>query len=459
MTTEYVLVVDDEPDIRNLLKEILEDEGYEVSVAANADEARQARRKHKPDLVLLDIWMPDVDGISLLKEWSDEKGGLSAPVIMISGHGTVETAVEATRLGAYDFLEKPLSTAKLLVTMKNALDAYKLQRENVGLRRQVQPVTEPIGKSLVMQRLREQVKRIAQHDTWVLINGESGTGKEVFARYLHASSARREGPFAVVGVASIAGEHSARELFGAETDGKVHFGKLEQANGGTLFLDEVADMDPATQARLLSALQSHSFLRVGGKEPVRLNARVIAATHKNLQEEVRAGRFREDLYYHLNVVPLRIPPLREHSEDVPELLNFYVNLFSTQEGLPYHSFTVAAQNRLRHYSWPGNVRELKNSVQRLLILGAGPEIDLEEVEAALGAQRPTKDLVETHSSFDLPLRSAREQFEKAYLEHQLRQAGGSVGKVAKLAGMERTHLYRKLRALGIDTKHLGNEKS
>jgi two-component system nitrogen regulation response regulator NtrX len=458
MSAEHIVVVDDEPDIRNLLKEILEDEGYEVSAAANGEEARQARRRHRPDLVLLDIWMPDIDGISLLKEWSEEEGGARVPVIMISGHGTIETAVEATRLGAYDFIEKPLSMGKLLVTVKNALESSRLQRENVSLRRQAQPVNEPIGRSLVMQRLREQVKRIAQHDTWVLISGESGSGKEVFARYLHAASVRRDGPFVVVGVASIAGENSARELFGAEGGDKVYFGRLEQANGGTLFLDEVADMDPVTQARLLSVLQSHLFLRVGGKESVRLNARIIAATHRDLEQEVRAGRFREDLYYHLNVVPLRVPPLREHSEDVPELLGYYVNIFATQENLPYRNFSVAAQNRLRHYSWPGNVRELKNLVQRLLILGAGPDIDLDEVDAALGAQRPGKELPETASSFDLPLRAAREQFEKAYLEHQLRQTGGSVGKVAKLAGMERTHLYRKLRALGIDAKHVASDR-
>ena len=458
MSAEHILVVDDEPDIRGLLKEILEDEGFEVGTAASGEEARQARRKHRPDVVLLDIWMPDVDGISLLKEWADEEGGLTMPVIMISGHGTIETAVEATRLGAYDFIEKPLSMGKLLVTVKNALESSRLQRENVNLRRQAHPVTEPIGRSLVMQRLREQIKRIAQHDTWVLVNGESGSGKEVFARYLHAASVRRDGPFVVVGVASIAGEQSARELFGSEDGDKVHFGRLEQANGGTLFLDEVADMDGATQARMLSALQSQSFLRVGGREPVRLNARIIAATHRDLEQEVRGGRFREDLYYHLNVVPLRVPPLREHSEDVPELLAYYVNLFATQENLPYRNFSVAAQNRLRHYSWPGNVRELKNMVQRLLILGAGPEIDLDEVDAALGAQRPSKDVSEPCKNFDLPLRAAREQFEKAYLEHQLRQTGGSVGKVAKLAGMERTHLYRKLRALGIDAKHVGSEK-
>ncbi|RMD71284.1 MAG: sigma-54-dependent Fis family transcriptional regulator [Gammaproteobacteria bacterium] len=459
MSHEHILVVDDEPDIRNLLKDILEDEDYEVSLAANAEEARQARRKRRPDLVLLDIWMPDTDGITLLKEWSESQEGLATPVVMISGHGNVETAVEATRLGAYDFLEKPLSMAKLLVTVKNALEAARLQQENIQLRHQAQPVTEPIGKSLAMQRLREQVRRIAQHDTWVLISGESGSGKEVFARYLHAHSARAGGPFVVVGVASIAGEHSARELFGAEEGDEVYFGRLEQANGGTLFLDEVADMDAATQARLLSALQSRSFQRVGGREPVPLNARVIAATHRNLEEEVRAGRFREDLYYHLNVVPLRVPSLREHSEDIPELLDYYVNLFATQEGLPYRSFTTAAQNRLRNYPWPGNVRELKNMVQRLLILGAGKEIGLEEVDAALGTLRPAMPLPPVAENFDLPLRAAREQFERAYLEHQLRQTGGSVGKVAKRSGIERTHLYRKLKALGIDAKRIHAEAS
>lgn len=448
MTAPYILVVDDEPDIRGLVQEILQDEGYQVKVAESGEAARAARRVRRPDLTLLDIWMPDIDGITLLKEWMDAEN-VSSPVIMMSGHGTVDTAVEATRLGAYDFIEKPLSLAKLLLTVERALHADKLHKENLGLRRHATTLTEPVGKGLVMQQLREQVKRIAQHDSWVLITGEAGSGKELCARYLHALSARSKGPFVDVGVASIARENSADELFGSEEDGKVHFGHLEQANGGTLFLDEVADMEPATQARLLSALQSQSFLRVGGADPVQINVRIIAATHYDLKQEVYAKRFREDLYYHLNVVPLRVPSLREHCEDVPDLLNYYVNGFVNQESLPYRRFTFAAQNRLRNYSWPGNVRELKNLVQRLLILGAGGEISLQEVEAALGAQSPQEIAA---PGFDLPLREARDQFERAYLERLLVKTGGSVGKMAKLAGIERTHLYRKLRTLGIAHK-------
>lgn len=455
MTGAYILVVDDEPDIRTLVQEILADEGYEVGVAESGTAAREARRARRPDLILLDIWMPDIDGISLLKEWSEE-GVLASPVIVMSGHGSVETAVEATRLGAYDFIEKPLSMAKLLLTVERALEADRLRKENIGLRRQAQPVSEPLGKSAVMQRLRDQVRRIAQHDTWALITGEAGSGKEVAARYLHAQSPRRAGPFVEVGVAAIARENSAVELFGSEAGDKIHFGHLEQASGGTLFLDEIGDMDSATQARLLSALENRTFLRVGGAQPVAVNVRVIAATHCDLQQEVQAGRFREDLYYHLNVVPLRVPALREHAEDVPELLKYYINWFVNQEGLPYRSFSVAAQNRLRNYPWPGNIRELRNLVQRLLILGSGAEIGLEEVESALrttphvAAQAPTDS--SANQDFELPLREARDRFEKAYFEYQLRAAGGSIGKVAAQAGMERTHLYRKLRALGIDLK-------
>ena len=455
MTAAYILVVDDEPDIRRLVQEILQDEGYEVNVADCGAAASEARRARRPDLTLLDIWMPDIDGISLLHEWS-EGGVLASPVIMMSGHGTVETAVEATRLGAYDFIEKPLSLAKLLLTVERALEAERLRRENIGLRRQVQPVSEPLGKSAVMQQLREQARRIAQHDTWTLITGEPGSGKGVVARYMHQQSPRREGAFIEVGVAAIARENSAVELFGSESGDKIYFGHLEQASGGTLFLDEIGDMDSGTQARLLSALENRSFLRVGGTQPVAVNVRVIAATHHDLQHEVEVGRFREDLYYHLNVIPLRVPALREHSEDVPELLKFYVDWFVNQEGLPYRNFIVAAQNRLRNYPWPGNIRELRNLVQRLLILGSGEEISLEEVDAALSKRllqvQTTLPAGAMSSDFDLPLREARDRFERAYFEHQLRQAGGSMGKLAAQAGMERTHLYRKLRALGIDPR-------
>jgi DNA-binding NtrC family response regulator len=375
----------------------------------------------------------------------------------MSGHATVETAVEATRLGAYDFIEKPISLAKLLLVVSRALESEKLQQENLGLKRQAQPVVEPAGKSEIMHALRNQARRIAQHSTWVLINGEPGAGKEVVARYIHAQSSLRDRPFVEVAVGSMSAGNSAVELFGSEEGERVVYGRLEQANGGTLFLGNISDMDMQTQARLLSVFQTHSFLRMGGTEPIPVDIRVIATTARDLEQEVREGRFREDLYYHLNVVPLTVPPLREHSEDVPELLNFYVDRFVVQEHLPYREFSIAAQNRLRNYSWPGNNRELKNLVQRLLILGQGPVIDIDEVESVL--QQTDESAAPAGSSatlpLDLPLREAREQFEKVYLEHQLQEVGGSVGKLAKRVGMERTHLYRKLRGLGIDFKKGG----
>ena len=451
MSAPHILVVDDEPDIRDLVKEILEDEGFDVNIAQNGQEAKDARRARRPDLILLDIWMPDIDGVSLLKEWSEAET-LPCPVVMMSGHGTVETAVEATRLGAYDFIEKPLSLNKLLLTVKRALEADKLRRENQGLRRQIRPVTEPIGKSEVIQRLRAQLLRVAQHDTPVLISGEPGTGKEICARYLHTNSLRRSGPFIDVGVGSIARENSALELFGSELDNKIHYGRLEQSTGGTLFLDELADMDLETQARLAGALENGSFMRIGGKEPVQVNVRIVAATHRDLEQEVSVGHFREDLYYHLNVVPIKLPPLRDHVEDVPELLNYYVNYFVDQESLPYRHFSMAAQNRLRNYTWPGNIRELKNLVQRLLILGIDEEITQDEVESTLSNATPVKTREVNHIPLDLPLREAREQFERNYLLQQLKECEGNVARLAERVGMERTNLYRKLRSLDIDPK-------
>ena len=445
----HILVIDDEREIRELVREILQDEGYEVSVAETAEDARRARRLRRPDLVLMDVWLPDTDGVSLLREWT--QGGFDAPVIMISGHGTVETAVEATRLGAYDFLEKPLSLSKLLLVVQRALEADKLQRENIDLRRQTQALVEPIGGSQVMKDLRAQIQRIARHNAWVLISGEPGSGKELFARYLHASSSRRDGPFIEVGVASIAGENSAAALFGAEQGSSIYYGFLEQANGGTLFLSEVADMDPAVQAKLLGALENKSFVRVGGREPVQFDVRVVAATHRDLEDYIQAGRFREDLYYQLNVVPVRIPPLREHSEDVPEILDYYIETLVQRDNLPRRRFSAAAKHRLSAHHWAGNVRELKNFVQRMLILGSGDEISVEEVEDALGVR--SRKSAEISVAFDLPLRTARLQFEKAYFEYQLGVVGGNIVEVAQRAGIERTHLYRKLRILGMKPKH------
>ncbi|HEY5682507.1 MAG TPA: sigma-54 dependent transcriptional regulator [Sulfuricaulis sp.] len=451
MNPGYILVVDDEPDICRLMREILEDEHYKVKTVENAAAAREAVRKQRPDLVLLDIWMPGTDGISLLREWS-EAGGLEMPVIMISGHGTVETAVEATRLGAYDFIEKPVSMGKLLVTIERALETDKLRRENLRLRRQAEPTANLIGKSPVMQELRENIERIAATDAWVLITGEPGSGKAVAARNLHAHSARRDGPFVEVSLSAVAPAQVANQLFGQEQKGAVTPGCFEQAAGGTLLLSEIGRLDMAAQARLLDALEKKHFSRVGGHETLSMDARILAATDQDLLKAVEEKQFRDDLYYRLNVVPLRVPSLREHHEDVPELINFYVNWMADNEHLPYRKFTTGALNLLRNYSWPGNVRELRNMVQRLLILHRGEEVTETEVEQTLGTPASVSSDAYPPTLLERPLRDAREQFEKAYLEHHLKRTGGNVAEVARLSGMERTHLYRKLKQLGVNPK-------
>ncbi|EHQ51270.1 Fis family transcriptional regulator [Ectothiorhodospira sp. PHS-1] len=453
MKEACILVVDDEPDIRTLVQEILEDEGYVVAVAGTVEEAREQRRQRRFDLILLDIWMPDGDGISLLKEWS-EAGGQPSPVIMMSGHGSVETAVEATRLGAYDFLEKPLSMAKLTLTVERTLEADRLTRENIGLRRRFGHGVHPEGSSAVMQALREQVLRIAQHDTWVLISGEAGVGKQTFARYLHSHSARASRPFVEVPVGAMNADEAAVEIFGQEQGNRIRYGLLEQAAGGVLYLDEVAQMDLHTQGRLLSALESRRMTRVGGSDPIAVNVRVVAATREDLRALVRAGGFREDLYYRLSVVPLHVPPLREHPEDIPELLRHQAESLHQEEGLPRRRFSDAACARLARYPWPGNIRELRNLVQRLLILGNTEEVDADEAQAALAGRGPlAQDCRDAPSvDVDLPLREAREQFERDYLLRQMEQVDGHMTRLAERVGLERTHLYRKLRALGIEPK-------
>ncbi len=449
MKKPMILIIDDEADISQTIEEILNDEGYECVTAKDGQTARNALKKQAPDLILLDIWMPDIDGISLLKEWKE--GGLTtAPVIMMSGHGTIETAVEATRLGAYDFLEKPLSLAKLLLTVERALDAHRLQCENTTLRSRFSTISEPVGNSALIQHLKDQVKRLAQHDANLLLTGESGVGKELFARYLHTNSARRDGPFIEVGVGLISPKNSASELFGQEYDGQIQKGLLEQAQGGTLFLNGIDEMDDETQLRLLAALESKSFLPVGGHEAIKANVRIIASSIQPLADAVQKASFREELYYLLNTVSIEIPPLRDHSEDISELLNFYVDHFVTREKLPFRKFSVAAQNFLRNHPWHGNVRELKNLVQRLLILGTGDDIDIDETKRALDSS-PTS----THNSllpefFELPLKEARDQFEKSYLQYHLDKNSGNIAQLASAIGMERTHLYRKLHAANIN---------
>ena len=454
----YILVVDDEPEIRSTVRDILEDEGYEVETAQDGTTARSARQNRRPDLILLDIWMPDIDGITLLKEWSSEEGAESLPIIMMSGHGTVETAVEATRLGAYDFLEKPLSLAKLLLTLNNALKASRLKQENLSLQQERQTtIKEPTGKSQRLAEVKGNAERIAQHPMAVLIQGESGAGKKLFARYIHHNSPQKDGPFIVVSAGSVASENTNTELFGSEQEGQIHYGRLEQANQGTLFLEEIGEMALETQSRLMGALEAGSFLRVGGTEPIQPRFRIIASTQKNLADEVAAGHFREDLYFHLNGVPLLVPPLRERPEDILDLLNFYIDHFNRQHNLPYRSFSMAALNLLRQYPWPGNVLELKNLVQRLLIMGGEGEIEQDEVAPMLSLQiasGATTAAAIDQSHFNLPMKAARERFEYEYLMHHLIDTQGNVTQTAERAGVERTNLYRKLKALNIDPKNL-----
>ena len=454
MSQESILVVDDEPDIRNLVQEILMDEGYKVSVAENTAVARQHANRSQPDLVLLDIWMPGEDGISLLKDWQDT-GRIACPVVMMSGHGTVETAIEATRLGAYDFIEKPLTMAKLLVSVKRALESGEQNSESTPAN---DAIEMPIGSSLQIQSLRDQAKKLAQHDNVLLLKGESGVGKKEFAHFVHSLSVRSSKRFITLNEDNFNGRDSARQLFGAEENEVVTPGILELCKGGTIFISDVIRLNAQGQKILAHLLQKKQYRRIGGVNVQKFDLRVMVATQADIQAEVKADRFDDELYFLLNVIPVRIPALREHLQDVPELLRFYIDYYCSKENYPYRNFAIAAQNRLLHYTWPGNIRELKNLVQRLLILSSSDEVSAEEVETAIEEQN-AEQLVEAsiNSSeheelYQLPLREARESFERSYFVYQLKQVDGNISKLSERVGLERTHLYRKLRALGINTK-------
>jgi DNA-binding NtrC family response regulator len=455
MTTAQILVVDDEADIRMLIEEILSEEGYRVETAADAAEARNRIGAHAPDLVLLDIWMPDTDGITLLNEWSRE-GTLDCPVVIMSGHGTVETAVEATRLGAVDYIEKPLSLAKLLRTVETALDEHRTARKGAA-RSLIPPMITPVGKSRKMRELREAAQQIALHSTPVLITGESGTGREAFARYLHSLSDRSDRPMVVLVAGALAEDNAANALLGTETAGVVEPGYLEQAKGSTLFINELGDLCAAAQRLLLGVLEQGSFARVGRAQQMPLDVRVIASIRPEVEADPEAHGVRADLIERLAVLQLRVPALREYAEDVSELLRHFVDKIVDANGLPYRRFSVAAQNRLRNYPWPGNVRELSHLVQRLLVAGGAEEISLEQIERELAPAADREEPLVKQDLLALPLREAREQFERAYLKQQLSLCGGKVGQLAKRVGMERTHLYRKLRSLGVDFRQAGAE--
>jgi DNA-binding NtrC family response regulator len=433
-----ILVVDDEANIRALIDEILSEEGYDVTTAADAKHARAARKEHEFDLVLLDIWMPDTDGISLLKEWTE--GGESGTVVMMSGHGTVDTAVEATRLGAFDFIEKPVSLAKLLRTVEKALAARRTKDQR---RTALAQTPSPAGKSQLMRALREQIARVAQHDAHLLITGEPGSGRELYARYLASQSAQARAPFVMVLGGDLSEQDAQRQLLG---DGSQP-GALERAAGGILFIKELGDVSPTGQRLLLGALEQRAYRPTEASADRPLKVRIVSSAYPGFE---RGEAVRRELLSHLSVVVIRVPPLREYSEDVPELLRNHVELLVDEEGLPFRRFSVAAQNRLRNYPWPGNVRELKNLVNRLLILGGEEEIALAEVEAQVAAGAAEGEPLVKQDLLAMPLREAREHFERAYLQQQLMLCGGKVGQLAKRVGMERTHLYRKLRSLGVD---------
>ena len=447
MSTSRVLVVDDEADIRILIDEILSDEGYEVTVAGNASEARAARDDDSFDLVLLDIWMPDTDGISLLREWK-EPGDLDCPVVMMSGHGTVDTAVEATRLGAFDFVEKPLSLAKLLRTVERAIDSSKKQPGSV--RSLLPSLLTPVGRSPLMQNLRDKVQKYANETSSVLLSGEAGTGRGAFARYIHGMSSRADGPLVSLLAASLTETNAETQLLGSESGGDVHSGYFERAGNGTLVIDELTDLCDQAQKLILSVLEQGEFTRAGGYETVKLQARVLGTVQADYEEAIERGQLRRELIANLNTLSLRVPPLREYAEDVPELLTYYVDKLVDAEGLTFRRFSVAAQNRLRNYPWPDNVRELKNLVRRLLLTGSDEEITLDDVESEISSASDAAQPLVKQDLLALPLREAREQFERAYLQQQLVLCNGKVGKLAQRVGMERTHLYRKLRSLGVD---------
>ncbi len=441
----HILVVDDEKNIRVTLRSALEEEGYRVSLASDGLSALSIFEKENPDVVILDIWMEGIDGLGVLQKIKEKDSFL--PVIMMSGHGTIETAVKATKLGAFDFVEKPLSLEKLLLLIQNVLSVKALREENKKLREALSKQFNMIVGSTVMKTLQQQIAVAAPTHSWVLITGENGTGKELVARSIHEQSSRASKNFVAVNCAAIPEDLIESELFGHEKGAFTGAalskkGKFEMAHEGTLFLDEVGDMSVKTQAKILRVLQEKKFERVGGTETYVVDVRVVGATNKNLTQEITEGRFREDLYYRLNVIPLHIPPLRERREDIPLLVHFFLEQIAKDNGKKVKSISKEAMIMLEAYHWPGNVRELKNVVERLFIMTPSAEIVSFDVELSL---REAKK----ESTYMGDYKRAKGQFEKEYLEHKLKEFEGNISKTAKEIGVERSHLHRKLKMYGI----------
>jgi two-component system nitrogen regulation response regulator NtrX len=452
-----ILIVDDEADIRLLISGILGDEGFQTREAGDSDAALIQLRARRPNLIILDIWLNNstLDGMGLLEVLKVEFPDI--PVIMISGHGNIETAVTAIKNGAYDFIEKPFKSDRLLLTIERALEAARLRREIEELKHRAGGEGELIGSSQAILQLRLAIERVAPTGSRVLFSGPPGSGKEVAARLLHKRSKRATGPFVVLNCATMHPDRLESELFGQERDGEgaAKIGFLEQAHGGTLLLDEVADMPLETQGKILRVLQEQTFERVGGKTRVEVDVRVIASTARDLQAEMTAGRFRQDLFYRLNVVPMRLPPLKERRDDIVDLLGYFMARASEQTGLPARRLAEDAVAVLQAYEWPGNVRQLRNVIDWILIMtGGAPDeairADMLPPDIGSVSIAPTS-LADGTEVMSLPLREAREIFERRYLESQVARFGGNISRTANFVGMERSALHRKLRSLGINT--------
>ena len=461
-----ILIVDDEEAILTSLSSILQDEGYEVVVAKNGAEALRIYTMDPPDLMLLDIWMPEMDGMETLRRVRELVP--TAQVMMMSGHGSIETAVKAIKLGAYDYIEKPLSLENVTLRVKNALDQYRLEQENRTLRTTVQRKFELVGQSPVMQQLRQLIETAGPTNSRVLIGGENGTGKELVARAIHQHSARAGRPFVAVNCAAIPETLIESELFGHEKGSftgatSMKRGQFEQADGGTLFLDEIADMSLSTQAKVLRALQEQQFTRVGGTRLMKVDVRVLAASNKNLLKEIEKGTFRDDLYYRLNVVPITVPPLRERREDIPLLIRHFMKVHAEEQGLRVKEVSPEAMSVFQQYDWPGNIRELRNLIERLMIMVPGLVIDTAHTGLSLQA-RPagsTSSPAATSAvnplftqSYD-SLRDARNAFEKDYISRKLREHHWNISRTAEELKIERSHLHRKIKLLDVEMRPEG----
>jgi two-component system nitrogen regulation response regulator NtrX len=448
-----ILIIDDEQGIRTALGQLLEYEGYEVRSVATAADGLAQYGEWKPQLVFMDVKLPGIDGLEGLRRLRAQHP--DAAVVMISGHGTIQTAVEATQLGAYDFLEKPLDTDRVLLTVRNAMSHLQLQEENARLKQSIEGRYEIVGESPAIRALLRTIEKIGPTPARVLITGENGTGKELVARALHLRSPRARRPFVEVNCAAIPSELIESELFGhvkGSFTGAIadRSGKFEQADTGTLFLDEVGDMSAAAQAKVLRVLEDGVLTRIGGSRPVAVDVRVITATNKNLPDEIAAGRFREDLYYRLNVIPVTVPPLRERRQDIPLLTRYFAAQIAEREGTAPRRIRDDAIERLAAHDWPGNVRELRNTVERLLILAAGPEITAADVDALVSPPRGARETADRGSAFTAPtFERFKEQAEREYILTKLREFDWNVSETARALDMPRSNLYKKIERYGL----------